>query len=254
MTTLIRAELLKLRTSRGTLGLATALLALVCFVVLLHGFALPKDFAVHGRVADGQMKVFGWGELGALFAGLLGALSITGELRHGTIRPTFLATPRRSRVIGAKVVAVGLAGLLFGLAAELLAIGLGAAALGLRGIPIRLDGSDYAQLLTGGVIAGALWAPLSLGLGALVRNQVATVVGLCAWLLFIESLLIGQVPGFARYLPGAAAAAIGGATLMGDVPTHPSLLVPVAGALLLAVWAALAVLIGIVSTVRRDVP
>jgi ABC-type transport system involved in multi-copper enzyme maturation permease subunit len=250
MSGLLRAELLKQRTTRTMFGLTGGLLVLVCFVVLLHGFAFPARLANR----TDEMKVFGWGELGALFAGLLGALSITGELRHGTIRPTFLATPHRGRVLVAKAVAGALAGVVFGAAAEVLAIGLGSAVLSARGIPIRLDGGDYTQLLLGGVVAAALWAPLGLGLGALLRNQVATVVGLCAWLLFVESLLLGQLPATGRYLPGAAAAAIAGSTITGEIPTGPPLLAPALGAVLLIAYTAAAIAAGMFVTERRDVP
>jgi ABC-type transport system involved in multi-copper enzyme maturation permease subunit len=250
VTGVLRAELLKLRTTRRTLGLAVGMVALVIFVVLLHGLLLPATRAT----ANDEMHVFGWGQLGALFAGLLGALSVTAELRNGTIRPTFLATPRRSRVIAAKVVAAALAGILVGIAAEALTIGLGVAVLAARGIPIRLDGGDYAQLVLGGTAAAAFWAPLGLGLGALLRNQVATIVGLCAWLLFVENLLIGQLPGLGRYLPGAVGAAIGGgSTITGEVPTNPALLAPALGALLLVAYAATATAAGMAVTDRHDV-
>jgi hypothetical protein len=61
-----------------------------------------------GGGTDGRSEqltnVFAWGELfGALFASLLGAISITGQFRHGTIRSTLLITPRRERVIVAKI-------------------------------------------------------------------------------------------------------------------------------------------------------
>ncbi len=248
---LFRAELLKQRTTWRTLGLVVGLVALVCFVVLLHGSVIPLRMATH----DDEMKVFGWGQLGVLFAGLLGALSITAELRHGTIRPTFLVSPRRGRVLLAKVAASGLAGLLFAVAAEALTISIGSALLAARGIPIRLDGGDWAQLVAGGAVAGALWAPIGLALGALVRNQIATVVGLVAWLLFVESLLIGQLPGAARYLPGAVGAAIGGgSTITGEVPTSSVLLAPLLGAVLLVFYAVAATAAGIVATNRRDVP
>jgi len=250
VTGVLRAELLKLRTTRTAVWLFAGLLALVCFVVLLHGFNLSPSRADH----SGQMRIFGWGELGALFAALLGAVSITGELRNGLVRPTFLATPRRQQVLAAKLLSAMLAGLAFGAAAEVLAIGLGSATLSARGIPIRLEGEDYAQLILGGVVAAALWAPVGLGVGASLRNQVPTLIGLCAWLLFVENLLIGELPAVARYLPGAAAAAIGGATITGEVPTDPPLLPPILGALLLAGYAAVAMIIGIAATERRDVP
>jgi hypothetical protein len=196
------------------------------------------------------MHVFGWGELGALFAGLAGAMSITGEIRYGTIRPTFLVTPRRGRVITANAITSGLIGLGFGLAAEALTIGAGNMALAARGIPVRLDAGDYAQLIVGGGAAAALWAPIGLGLGALLRNHVATLVGIFAWLLFVEGLLFGVLPNASRFLPGVAGAAIAGVTTTGEV--RP-LLAPALGALLLAGYAAAAIAAGVIATNGRDV-
>jgi ABC-2 type transport system permease protein len=246
---LLSAELLKLRTTRRTFGLTAAMLALVCLIVLIHAFALPAENADH----KGQMHVFSWGQLAALFAAFLGAMSFTAELQSGTIRPTFLATPLRSRVLAAKLVTSMLAGAAYGLAAVALTIGLGSAALSARGLPVRLDSGDYTQLFLGGVAAAALWAPLGLGLGALVRNQVAALVGLCAWLLFVENLLLQQIPDVVRYFPGAAAGALSGSTITGEVPTNPALLSPLIGALLLIAYAATATIAGMLATERRDV-
>lgn len=78
-----------------------------------------------------------------IFASLLGALSITNEIRSGMIRPTFLATPRRARVITAKVAASLIGGVLFGLCAEAVAIGVGASGLTTRGIPIAPGAGDF---------------------------------------------------------------------------------------------------------------
>jgi ABC-2 type transport system permease protein len=194
------------------------------------------------------VEVFRFGPLlGALFAGLVGALSITGEIRHGTIRPTFLMTPRRGRVVAAKIVASGLVGIAFGLVAVGVAIGVGSAALAARGIPVALDGSDYTLMPAGGIAAAALWAAIGLGLGALLRNQVATLVAIFLWLFFVENLLLDFVPGAGRFAPGAAAAAISGLD-------PDRLLAPALGALLLALYAAAAAGGGAIATLRRDVP
>ena len=78
--------------------------------------SFPIPVGVQTTQRPGSLDVFGRGEfLGALFAALLGALSITTEIRHGTIRPTFLFTPRRGRVLWAKVWASVLIGAGFGL-------------------------------------------------------------------------------------------------------------------------------------------
>jgi ABC-2 type transport system permease protein len=245
VTAQVRAELLKHRSTFTNLGLLLAMLGLVLLAVLLHGLTLPADRL---ESTSDQVEVFRFGSLlGALFAGLVGALSITGEIRHGTIRPTFLMTPRRGRVLAAKAVAGALVGIVFGLVAIGVAVGVGSAALAARGIPITLERSDYALMPTGGIAAAALWAPLGLGLGALLRNQVATLVAIFVWPFFVENLLIDFVPGAGKFAPGAAAAAITGLD-------PDRLLAPALGALLLALYAAAAAAAGTVATLRRDAP
>ena len=175
----LRAELFKQRSTRTVLGLVVGMLGLVLLVVLLHGFGLaPGNLDSSSK----QLTVlFGWGEvLGALFAALLGAMSVTGEIRHGTIRPTFLVTPRRRRVVAAKVWASMLTGAGLGLFAGIVAAGAGTAALEARGVDVRLDAAGYAQLIGGGVAATALWAAIGVGVGAVVRHQAPTLVGICA--------------------------------------------------------------------------
>jgi ABC-2 type transport system permease protein len=248
MTALLRAELLKQRTTRTTAGLLAIMCALVLFAVLLHSLGLDAG-AVRDR--DGQMHVIGFGGLGGLFAALAGAVSITGEFRYGTIRPTLMATPRRARIVAAKAGVACVVGVGFGIVAEALAIATGMAALDARGITIELDAGDYAQLISGGAFAAALWAQIGLAVGALVRNQVAALVGLLAWVLFVESLLFGVLPDEGRFLPGIAGAGISGVTNTGEVT---SLLSPAAGATLLAAYAAGALAAGAIATARRDVP
>src|SRR5205823_6033986 len=153
------------------LGLSAAMLGLVLLVTLLHAFSLSTtDLA--SRSGQVRVLVEGGELVGALFAGLLGAMSLTGEFRHGTIRPTFLVTPRRGRVVAAKAWASMLIGSAFGLIAAAIAAGAGSAALATRGLAIRLDGGDYALLLAGCTVAAALWAAVA-GWVATTRRDVA---------------------------------------------------------------------------------
>jgi hypothetical protein len=243
----LRAELFKLRSTRTGLGLFGAMTGLVLLAVLLHSLLPARVLASR----ENQLVIFGRGEfLGSLFAVLLGALSVTAEIRHGTIRPTFLVTPRRARVVWSKVWVSILAGAGFGLVAGAAAVVAGAAAFRARGIEVRLDAGDYALLIAGSAAAAGLWAAIGVGVGALFRHQVPTMIGICAWLLFIEGLLVGDLVGLGdvfKFLPGSAAAAISGqrpGTLLG----------PAVGALLLALYAAAAALAGSLATSRRDVP
>ena len=244
----LRSELLKQRTTRTNLGLFLAMIALIAAVVLLHMVSLPAQ-ALTGR--EGQLKVLGLGTtFGMIFASLLGALSITNEIRHGLIRPTFLATPKRARVIAAKAVASLIGGAGFGLFAEAIAIGVGVSGLTARSISIAPNAGDFAQLLIGGAAAAALLATIGVGVGAIVRNQVGAAIGLVVWLLFAEMTLIGSVPSIGKFLPGATAAALAGAMLE---QTSTYLLAPAVGGLLIALYAAVAFGAGSIATARRDV-
>jgi ABC-2 type transport system permease protein len=241
----LRAELFKQRSTRTALALFAAMLGLVLLAVLLHGSGFAAEDLAR---KSNQLEVFAPGELlGALFASLLGAMSFTGEFRHGTIRPTFLVTPWRSRVVAAKVWTCVLIGAGFGLAAGAVAAAVGTATLSARGVDVRLDAGDYALMLAGGAAGSALWAAIGVGVGAVVRNQVPALVGLCAWLFFIEGLLVGDVlDDVGRFTPGAAAAALSG-------QDPDTLVAPAAGLLLLTLYAAAAAAAGSLATVRRDV-
>ena len=244
----LRSELLKQRTTRTTILVGAWLVALVIGVVALHVASLSADDLAR---ESNQMRILGLGTtLGVLFAALLGALSITAEYRTGTIRPTLLVTPRRTRVVAAKVTASMLAGAVAGLLAQTLNAGAEAAGLAVRGIDLQLGAGDYAQLLAGGALAGALFAAIGVGVGVVVRNQVVAIVALCVWLLLLEPLLLGDVPGAAKYAPEAGAGAIAGAI---QSQLADALVAPAVGIVLLLVYASLAVAAGTVAINRRDV-
>ena len=80
-----------------------------------------------------------------LVALLLGVLGMAGEYRHHTVTTTFLATPRRGRVVVAKLVAHALTGALMGLCTL--------AAAGLVAVP-WLASSDVAVHVDGDARAG----------------------------------------------------------------------------------------------------
>jgi hypothetical protein len=87
---------------------------------------------------------------------------------------------------------------------------------------------------------------IGLGVGALVRNQVATLVGLCAWMLLVENLLLPFVPDVGRFTPGAAGLALAGSIADNLLAAGPASLVLVFSAAVVATA-------GWVTTLRRDV-
>jgi ABC-2 type transport system permease protein len=238
-----KAELLKIRSTRTMLGLVAGMIALVLLFVLLTGLLSSADLLA-GK--DTQGNLLGFGGVAGLFAALAGLLVVTSEYRHGTIRPTFLFTPRWSRVLGGKLSASMLTGLAFGLVGELLGFGVGCAILAGRGVPYALNGGQTALLLAGTIAGVVLWGGLGVGLGAIVRNQIAGVIALLAWGFVVENLVFAFAPSVGRFGPEQASSALSGLTT-----SH--LLTPAAGGLVLIAWVVALVAVGAALTVRRDV-
>lgn len=198
----LKSEWLKLVSVRTTWALLGAM-------VLIEGLAAGLATAL-GDIDDlrgGNVSTFIIGtHLATVFMFTLGALLSTNEFRHGTANSTFVITPRRERVILAKL-AVGLA---IGVIGALLYIavhaGVGLSILSSRGVDIDSDLAVDGYLGVGvGLVLGCLFG---VALGAVLRNQVLTiVVGLVLFLLAgTVALFIGTDVG--RYFPGEALLAL----------------------------------------------
>jgi ABC-2 type transport system permease protein len=238
-----RAELLKIRSTRTTLGLVLGMVALMLLFVLLHGLLSNLD-ELDGK--ENQRDLLGFGSIAGLFAALAGVLVVTSEYRFGTIRPTFLFSPRRSRVIRAKLAASILTGLVLAIVGEGLTFGIGYAILSGRDIPIVLGGDDIALLVLGVLASTALWGGIGVGLAAILRNQVGSVIGLLFWVFAVENLLFGLVPSVGRFTPSQATN-----SLIGLTTDH--LLAPAAGGAVLVAWMVTLAAGGVAITARRDV-
>jgi len=239
----LKAELLKIRSTRTTFGMVGGMVGLVLLVVLLTGLlSHPESLASQSD----QIGLFATGGVALIFSSIAGVLLVTSEYRYGTIHPTFVFTPRRSRVLAAKLIAGLLAGLVFGVASLGLALGVGSIILSARGIPSAVSGGEIALLLAGGCTAVALRGAFGVGLAAILRNQVAGVIALLAWDFVVNALLFGLVPSVGRLMPTLAADA-----LMGLKTQH--LLAPAAGGAVLLGWMVVLALAGLGLTLRRDV-
>lgn len=240
----VNAELLKVRSTRTTLGLVVGMILLTLLIVVLSGLLTHPDGL---SSKQDQLGLFATGGISLIFAALAGVLLITSEYRYATIRPTLLFTPRRSTVLSAKLTAGLVTGLVFGVAAVGLSLGIGSLILSARGIPSSLDGGEIALLAGGGLAGIALRGAFGVGLGAIIRNQVGAVIGLLAWDFVVNGLLFGLAPSVGRFMPTSAADA-----LMGLKTAH--LLAPAAGGAVLVGWTLVLGVAGIVVTIRRDVP
>jgi len=175
---------------------------------------------------------------------ILGILATAGEYQHRTITQTFLTTPVRGRVMAAKLAALALVGLPVATAV------MGAAALAalprlLSADTVDVVNTQVAQTVGGNLLAAVLLGALGAGLGALLRNQLATVILVVGWSLVGEgilSIVAGQ--SATRWFPGGVAQSViaGGD---GELALLPA-------ALALAAYAGVLATASLV-TLRRDI-
>jgi hypothetical protein len=239
----IRADVLKIRSTRTTIGLMLGMIALILLFTLLTGLLThPSGLASK----EDQRQLLSPGSLAGVFAALAGVLLVTIEYRFGTIRPTILFNPARSHVLSSKFVAGALAGIAFGVLGEAIGWAVGYAVLDGRGITVVLSSGDILLLTLGGLAGVALWGAIGAGLGAIIHNQVGGVITLLAGGLVVDNLLFGLVPSVGRFTPTRASDG-----LMGLRVHH--LVSPGAGAIALIAWAGALGVLGIALSVRQDI-
>ncbi|MFJ6653335.1 ABC transporter permease [Microbacterium sp. NPDC091313] len=197
---------------------------------------------------------------GYVFPLLIGALMVTSEFRNKTLTPTFLAVPARGRVLTAKVIAGVAVGLLFGVIGVVASVLPGAGVLASMGLETGLGSSDTWALLGRMLVSFVLWTLLGIGVGSVVRNQVVAIVVVLAFTQFVEPIarlaggFVEALEPVARFLPSAASDALVGASALSiGLPTASDPLEWWAGGLVLLAYAVVFVVLGAVTTWRRDV-
>lgn len=263
MTTLVGTEVLKLRTTRSWWGMAIGLvlfaLAFTALTAALVGQTFegappspgPEDPAVARSVYTA-----GFVNGGYLFTLVLGVLAISGEYRHQTITPTFLATPRRTSVVVAKALAVAAFGLLYAVIALVVSVATAAVVFSLRGFEVDVLGDGVPRALALAVLGFSVWGLVGLGLGVMLRNQIIAILVGIGFAFIIEPILgfvattVEWGPDVARFLPSQASLAIVEGSVAG---TETNLLAWWAGALVLLAYGLLFAGIGLALTLRRDV-
>jgi ABC-2 type transport system permease protein len=176
MTRLVRVELLKLRTMRVTYGLLAAAVAVTALFASLE--ASPAGRAVPPiATATGLGDVTTVSGVAMILAAVLGVIVTSGEFRHTSATLTYLAAPDRRRVLGAKAVATALVGACYGLAAGIVATAVGLAFVAGDGDHVTLGAATLVGHVAGAGAGAALLAAVGVGIGSLIRTQLAGVIG-----------------------------------------------------------------------------
>lgn len=239
----LRAELLKIRSTRTTTGLLVGLIALALIFTILTCTLSPMSQLL---TEQDQTSLLSFGSIAGVFAALAGVMLFTSEYRFGTIRPTSLFNPSRNRLFSSKVIAGVLSGLVFGVIGEGLVFAIGIAIFKIRGVDIVMSGANMTELIVGAIVGTALWGAIGVGLGAIITNQVGAVIALLAWGFVVENLVFGFLPKIGRFLPVHSSDAMMG-------PIQDKLLPGNAGAVVTVGWALVLAIIGMSLLRRRDV-
>ena len=154
--------------------------------------------------------------LTGVFAGLIllivvATMFITAEYRRGLIHTTFVATPRRGRVLAAKAIVIGSVAFACGAAAAAVAIPLGEHILRANGeyVSPTTTLTDVRIVLGAGALV-ALTAVLAVAIGSVFRRSAGTVCAVIAlivlpYVLAIASALpAGASQWLTRLTPAAA--------------------------------------------------
>jgi ABC-type transport system involved in multi-copper enzyme maturation permease subunit len=239
----LRAELLKIRSTRTTIGLLVALIILSLLFTILTCTLSPMSQLF---TEQDQTSVLSFGSTAGVFAALAGVMLFTSEYRFGTIRPTSLFNPNRNRLFTSKVTAGVLSGLVFGVIGEGLVFAIGIVIFKIRGVDIVMSGANMTELIVGAIVGTALWGAIGVAIGAIVPNQVGAVIALLAWGFVVENLIFGFLPKIGRFLPVHASDSIMG-------PIQNKLLPGNAGVVVTVGWALVLAIIGMSLLRRRDV-
>lgn len=239
---LFRSEWTKLWSTRTTWTMiGIGLLVEALFAGLYVGLASLDDIGEPDKIATGTGLLL-------VMMLVLGVLITTSEFRHGTASSTFLASPRRYPVLGAKLAASLAVGLLAGLAFALVNGGLALPLLSSRTGHLPPT-SELIDIYAGVAISMGLICAFGLGVGAIVRSQVGAIIVAIA-IFFILSPLPELLPGsIGDYFP---AQAIG--SLHGLREETEDGLSQVVGGLVFAAWSLGFCALGTLLVCKRDVP
>jgi ABC-2 type transport system permease protein len=234
MTALLQAELLKLRTTR-TFAAVVGSAAALSLVLVVLGAVLGNETDPHALFTNNAITYI---------IVLLGAIAMTGEWRHRTITGSVLAAPDRLRLLAAKAMSYSVAGVALSILVTVPTIIVGELVLAGRG-DATLGAGGIADVLWRNLAVAALLGPLGVCVGALVRNQIVTVVGLVIVAAALEPAVFQAVPEVGRLLPlaGAPGGVLGGTG--GLLSPGPALAVLVA-------WSLVAFAAAAVNLRRRD--
>jgi ABC-2 type transport system permease protein len=242
---LVRSEFRKLTTTRMPL----AFLAVLGVLAVTNGVAVAIGTDMDGSktfisTAADQQSLMAFAANALMIAGMFGAIAAAREYGHNTVIGTYLSAPRRPRAVSAQLAAMGLGGAILGLiGASLTAVAV-AVALPLTAHGFMVPAGGLVQVIAASALAGAAGAVLGAGIGTIVRNTGGAVTGTVVVLMIAPPVVVQLASGAASWVPNALANVTSGVAAGASVPGAVAAI---------ALWALIPALIAIWTVQRRDV-
>ncbi|GAA0517469.1 ABC transporter permease [Paractinoplanes deccanensis] len=222
----LHAEWIKLRSLRSTWYTLACLFAVGLGITALAANGAGRDWdtlSEADRLAwDPTEHSLTSYIVAQLVIGVLGILVVTSEFATGLMRTTLTATPRRGRVLAAKVALAAAVAVVAGEVLMFAAFLIGQPLLARQGVPSAELGDPgvLSAVVAGGLYLAAI-ALLAVGLGTVMRataGALATLVGIILLVPALAGLFPSWMQGVFDYWP-----TIGGAAAMGTVadPDYP---------------------------------
>jgi ABC-2 type transport system permease protein len=196
MSRTLRAEMLKIRTTRLWWGLLVGLAVLVVLnSALIASFAgadagpgapslppLDTPTGFRGALSAGFQS-------GYLLAAVLGTIIGATDNRHRTATQTFLATPSRARVVVAKMLAGASFGAVYAIVTQIVSLVVVSLVAVVRGAGSQLGDTSVLRSLVLGVPGVMVWCVIGVSLGVLLHNQVAAILVAVGVVYLVDTLL-----------------------------------------------------------------
>ncbi|MFB9925683.1 ABC transporter permease [Amycolatopsis halotolerans] len=212
----LRSEWIKLRSLRSTWytvgGLFVAGIGITALATASAGAEYAKATAAERAAWDPtglSLKSF---IIAQLIIGVLGVLVVTSEYATGLIQSSLTATPRRSRLLAAKVVLAAAVAVVAGQVLMFAAFLIGQGFLAGQQLPHASLGDPgvFGAVAGGGLYLAAI-ALLAVGLGTLIRATAGALAALVGIVLLVPAVA-GVFPDWMQWLftfwPSKGAAAI----------------------------------------------
>ncbi|MGI5365938.1 ABC transporter permease [Streptomyces sp. A244] len=247
----LRSEWTKARTLRSTPWLLLATLVITVGSNVAFAFAIRNSF---DRMPIENQQSFdpvysgftglGFGQIVLL---AYGVLLVTSEYTSGTILASLAAVPGRGAFYLAKWLSGTLAAFAVSVVTVYLSFFLAQSALGPHGTTIAESGVLRATV--GGCLYMTLVCSFAMGVAAILRSSVSSLVILIPLFFFVSPMLnnVSALQPVAQFLPDQAAM-----RMIEVVPNEESVLGPGTGLLVILAWNAVTLLGGYLVLRRRD--